>query len=98
MAIETTGDYPPIVVFPEGGTSNGKYLITFKKGAFYGLRAVQPIVLKYEWEHFSPAYDLLPISVTLIMSLSFPWYTCTMKILPPMLPNEYLYKEHENKG
>jgi len=32
--------YPPLILYPEGGTTNGTHLINFKKGAFYGLRSV----------------------------------------------------------
>lgn len=44
---EETGNYDPIVIFPEGGTTNGRYLINFKRGAFYGLRGVFPKVHKH---------------------------------------------------
>lgn len=30
-------------IFPEGSTTNGKYLISFKKGAFVSLNPVQPM-------------------------------------------------------
>ena len=42
QASEESNDYEPIIIFPEGGTTNGKYLVNFKKGAFVGLRAVFP--------------------------------------------------------
>jgi lysophosphatidylcholine acyltransferase/lyso-PAF acetyltransferase len=29
--------FPPVMIFPEGTTTNGKYLISFKKGAFESL-------------------------------------------------------------
>lgn len=34
IQIEQSDDYNPIVIFPEGGTSNGQYLLSFKRGAF----------------------------------------------------------------
>jgi len=38
----------PILIFPEGCTTNGNGgLLQFKKGAFASLRPVQPICLKY---------------------------------------------------
>jgi lysophosphatidylcholine acyltransferase / lyso-PAF acetyltransferase len=38
---------PQLVIFPEGATSNNKYLLPFKRGAFSSLSPVTPIVLKY---------------------------------------------------
>jgi 1-acyl-sn-glycerol-3-phosphate acyltransferase len=34
------GILPPIVIEPEGGTSNGLYVTKFMKGAFFGLNSV----------------------------------------------------------
>ena len=34
------GLYPPLIFYPEGGTSNGRYLLKFKKGAFTGLNSI----------------------------------------------------------
>jgi len=41
---EETDRFEPIVIFVEGGTTNGKYLINFKKGAFASCRPVYPKV------------------------------------------------------
>ena len=37
---------PPLMVFPEGCTTNGTHLIKFKKGAFYALRPIKPFINK----------------------------------------------------
>jgi lysophosphatidylcholine acyltransferase/lyso-PAF acetyltransferase len=42
------GLFPPLILYPEGGTTNGTHLINFKKGAFIGLRSIQPIIIQYE--------------------------------------------------
>jgi len=34
------GKKNPLVIFPEGACTNGEYVIKFKKGAFFTLRAV----------------------------------------------------------
>ena len=36
------GHYPPLIFYAEGGTSNGKQLLQFKKGGFFSLKSVQP--------------------------------------------------------
>ena len=46
------GLYPPLILYPEGGTSNGHQLLQFKKGAFAGLRSIQPILFKYKSDYF----------------------------------------------
>ena len=34
------GIYPPLILYPEGGTTNGTHLVKFKKGAFVGLNSI----------------------------------------------------------
>lgn len=50
---------PPLVLFPEGTTTNGKYLLTFKTGAFVAGLPVQPVILTYEQRCFSLAYETI---------------------------------------
>lgn len=33
----------PFMIYPEGSTSNGEYLMSFKKGAFFSLLPIQPM-------------------------------------------------------
>ena len=40
--------YDPVVIHAEGGTTNGKYLINFKKGGFVSLLSIWPKVHKWE--------------------------------------------------
>lgn len=96
--IEETGEYPPICIFPEGGTSNGRYLLAFKRGAFAANRTVKPIVLRYSYGVLSPAYDVAPFVPLVIMTLCL---LCDFKIevleLPPFTPTDYLYTTHSDK-
>lgn len=43
--------WPPIIIFPEGTTTNQEALISFKAGAFVPGVPVQPMTIKYpdEW-------------------------------------------------
>lgn len=50
-------NYPSILIFPEGTTTNGQYLISFKKGAFVHINPIQIICLKYEERNFALSYD-----------------------------------------
>ena len=38
----------PMLLFPEGTTTNGLYLLPFKSGAFLAGCPLQPVILKYE--------------------------------------------------
>ena len=39
--------WPQLVIFPEGSTANRKALMSFKPGAFYPGRPVQPVLIRY---------------------------------------------------
>lgn len=49
--------YPQLLIFPEGTTTNGHYLISFKKGAFLKNYPIKIICLKYEERNFAVSYD-----------------------------------------
>ncbi|KAJ1283535.1 hypothetical protein BS78_03G135800 [Paspalum vaginatum] len=48
---------PMMLLFPEGTTTNGDYLLPFKAGAFLASAPVQPVILRYPYRRFSPAWD-----------------------------------------
>ncbi|KAM0915957.1 hypothetical protein ACQ4PT_010477 [Festuca glaucescens] len=56
---------PMVLLFPvllflflsEGTTTNGDYLLPFKTGAFLAKAPVQPVILRYPYKRFSPAWD-----------------------------------------
>ncbi|TVU21218.1 hypothetical protein EJB05_30843 [Eragrostis curvula] len=48
---------PMMLLFPEGTTTNGDYLLPFKTGAFLAGAPVQPVILRYPYKRFSPAWD-----------------------------------------
>ncbi|KAJ3696361.1 hypothetical protein LUZ61_000066 [Rhynchospora tenuis] len=48
---------PMMLLFPEGTTTNGEYLLPFKSGAFLAKAPVVPIILRYPYKRFSPAWD-----------------------------------------
>jgi len=43
--------WDPVVIHAEGGTTNGKYLVNFKKGGFVSLLSIWPKVHKWN-SHF----------------------------------------------
>ena len=46
----------PLLIFPEGTTTNGRVLISFRPGPFRPGAPVQPVVLRYTHKHFNPAW------------------------------------------
>uniref|UniRef100_A0A7N2QYA9 Phospholipid/glycerol acyltransferase domain-containing protein n=1 Tax=Quercus lobata TaxID=97700 RepID=A0A7N2QYA9_QUELO len=48
---------PMMMLFPEGTTTNGDYLLPFKTGAFLSTVPVRPVILRYPYRRFSPAWD-----------------------------------------
>ncbi|KAL3514610.1 hypothetical protein ACH5RR_027327 [Cinchona calisaya] len=50
---------PMMMLFPEGTTTNGDFLLPFKIGAFLSKAPVLPVVLRYPYRRLSPAWDSL---------------------------------------
>ncbi|KAF8406397.1 hypothetical protein HHK36_008484 [Tetracentron sinense] len=48
---------PMMMLFPEGTTTNGNFLLPFKTGAFLSKVPVLPVILRYPYQRFSPAWD-----------------------------------------
>ncbi|KAG2666574.1 hypothetical protein I3760_15G069700 [Carya illinoinensis] len=48
---------PIMMLFPEGTTTNGDFLLPFKTGAFLAKAPVLPVILRYPFRRFSPAWD-----------------------------------------
>lgn len=97
--MEETGEYPPLLVYPEGTTTNCKFLYPFKKGAFINEKKVRPFVLKYSTHGtINPCWDVIDIKSLFLMQLSFCCCSCHMYQLPDFEPNEYLFETHKDKG
>ncbi|XP_031736593.1 lysophospholipid acyltransferase LPEAT1 isoform X2 [Cucumis sativus] len=48
---------PMMMLFPEGTTTNGEYLLPFKTGAFLSKAPVLPYILRYPYQRFSLAWE-----------------------------------------
>lgn len=48
-----------LVKLTEGTTTNGDFLLPFKTGAFLARTPVLPVILKYPYQRFSPAWDTI---------------------------------------
>ena len=61
----------PLLIFPEGATTNGTCLISFKPGAFRPGVPVQPVVVQYPHRHFNPSARGKPGKNPLLLMLQF---------------------------
>lgn len=90
------GERTPLMMCPEGATTNGKYLIQFKRGAFYSLRAVKPYVSKF-WT----LTGVLPVhgdSISFLAYFNILFMTgfcaVTYQEMPDFKPNDYFWEHH----
>lgn len=85
----------PLLIFPEGTTTNGKVLIQFKLGPFSPGQPVQPVLLKYRCKNFDFAWAGKNSNLGLCilrMMWQFANY-CTVIILDTHQPSEEEVKD-----
>jgi len=89
--IESTILKRPLIIFPEGGTTQSNSLIKFQDGAFNELQPVQPIALKYTYNNFDPSWtnDISPVWLLYRMCCQFTNYLSVeyYEIISPDLTN-----------
>ncbi|KAL6775996.1 PGA3 [Auxenochlorella protothecoides x Auxenochlorella symbiontica] len=78
----------PLLLFPEGTTSNGEYMLPFKTGAFLAGVPVQPVVIKYHRGTIWPTWETIPPLRHLFLLLCHPRHSVTFLELPVYVPNE----------
>lgn len=72
---------PLVLLFPEGTTSNGRYLLPFKTGAFLAGTPVQPVVLQYSGPFFNPAWETIGGIRHIFLLLCQPWHSLKVTYL-----------------
>jgi len=81
------GNHPlPLLVFPEGTTSNGTAVLPFHKGAFLSLSPVQPVVVRFPFRRFSPCWESITVPVFLLRLCSQVYNTLEVTYLPAQRP------------
>eukprot|EP00198_Chlamydomonas_reinhardtii_P002368 XP_001691704.1 predicted protein [Chlamydomonas reinhardtii] len=79
----------PMMLFPEGTTTNNKYIMPFKRGAFVAGVPVQPLVLKYRGSfRFSPTWDAMPGHHHIFLTMTELRYGVTVHVLPMYVPSQ----------
>ena len=92
------GIYSPLIIYPEGGTTNGRSLIQFKKGAFKGLRSIKPVIFNYISPFMDPENCVIHFLAQSLIYATVPWISLTIKELPTFEPNDYFFKNHQKEG
>jgi lysophosphatidylcholine acyltransferase/lyso-PAF acetyltransferase len=77
-------DAPPLMIFPEGTTTNGLCLIAWERGAFAPGRAVVPMAIAYP--KGQPKPDAL-FSIETLRAIARPKNRMLVTFLPPFVPD-----------
>jgi len=85
----------PLLIFPEGTVTNGKFLLNFKKGAFYSLKPLKPVIINSVLnENFHLSIGCTGIFVHLLRTLCYLYHNVTITELPIMVPTDYMYENY----
>ena len=82
--------FPRIGIFPEGTTTNGTSLIKFRPGAFQPGVPVQPVIVKYAFQHMDPTWSSTSLGLGgLSLRMVTQWYnSMEITFLPVYKPND----------
>lgn len=94
------GELPPLLIYPEGSTSNGSHIIKFKRGAFMSLRKIKPHVSTFKaLTGVRPVHgDAINIFTYCIVLAQILFAVYIIQELPVFEPNEYFWKNHWQEG
>ena len=96
MQIDEGKTKVPLLIFPEGTTTNGLYLTEFKRGAFAAFQPVKPVWVKYRGSYFHPTWETLPFVVHVVLLLSQFYSSLELIYMPIFVPNDYLFEQKKN--
>ena len=85
----------PMVVFPEGTTSNGSFLLSFKTGAFRAGQPVLPVLFQYRAVTVHPGWESITFKNHLGKLITAPWNRVAVHTLPTYYPSEA--EQHDAK-
>ncbi|XP_042468818.1 lysophospholipid acyltransferase LPEAT2-like [Zingiber officinale] len=84
----SSNDFPRVMLFPEGTTTNGRFLISFRLGAFLPGLPLQPVVVRYPYVHFDQSWG--NVNLLKLMFRMFTQFHNFMEVeyLPVIFPDE----------
>ena len=89
----------PLCMFPEGTTSCGRNILKFKKGTFYALLPVKPVIINHYQEssyHLSIGAGSAVLSY--IKNFCHSIETLYLIEMPIIRPTEFMYKNYSHLG
>lgn len=86
----------PIAVFAEGTTTNGDYILPFRSGAFLAKLPVTLVVIQYESNRVSPAWESISGFRHLLLMLCELRHTASISVLD-FHPRENESHQHFNE-
>jgi hypothetical protein len=85
----------PFMIFPEGTVTSGKHVLKFKKGAFYSLLPLKPLIIKTNlWDQFHLSVGSAGLLVHLIRTLCHLYHDVEILELPIMAPTPFMYENY----
>ena len=89
----------PLLLFPEGTTTNGQYILKFKKGAFYHLLPIKPqLTLLNPNANYSVAIGVSSAVFNYFRSLCYFGFDINLCELPVIKPTEYMFEHYSDLG
>ena len=88
-----------LLIFPEGTTTNNRYLRSFKKGAFAALLPLKPMIMKISFD--GPCHLCCGVTHLFFHVMrSFCYFTNKLYYseLPIIKPTEYMFEHYKNLG
>ncbi len=97
-AVNADPEVPALAVFPEGGTSNGLFLLRFKRGAFEALSPIKPVYAQYYSPFVNPGCETVPMHLHYMFMTCQPFSLMWVKHLPTIFPTDYMYEKYKDWG
>jgi 1-acyl-sn-glycerol-3-phosphate acyltransferase len=87
----------PLMIFPEGTVTNGRYVLKLKKGAFHSLLPIKPMVIHTTNPTFDVSVGSSSLFLHFIRTLCYVYHNITVIELPVIKPNNFMYENYPNK-
>ena len=89
----------PLAMFPEGTTSCGRNILKFKKGTFYALLPVKPVIINlYQESNYHLSIGAGSAVLSYIKNFCHSFSTLYLIEMPIIKPTEYMFEKYQHLG